>query len=300
MFTRASKTEVVEEAATREGDLAVALAHDRKFRRQVAQAVREATQDEKFKREIAVAVRRAAGTRRTRPRVGTLVLAARLAADENVRRTVSRIAADARHARMRAENKRSRRVRNWTLLATAGAGVVTAVPQARSFVMGQLSRFQIGRRPRVITDSIEVDVPVSSAYNQWTQFEEFPRFMEGVEEVRQLDDTRLHWIASVAGKRAEWDAKILEQHPDRQISWVSEDGKTTRGTVSFEQVAPSRTRIELSMSYFPEGAAELVGSAAGLDARRVRGDLERFKQLIESRGTESGAWRGDVSGGETS
>src|ERR687897_547759 len=149
-----------------------------------------------------------------------------------------------------------------------------------------------------VKESIDVDVPVSTAYNQWTQFEDFPRFMEGVESVRQLDDTRLHWTASIAGKRAEWDAKILEQEPDRQISWVSEDGKATRGTVVFEEIAPSRTRIELSMSYRAEGVRESIGSAAGLDSRRVRGDLHRFKELIEGRGTETGAWREKNAAGD--
>ncbi|MDQ3778313.1 MAG: SRPBCC family protein [Actinomycetota bacterium] len=150
---------------------------------------------------------------------------------------------------------------------------------------------------RTITEEIEVEVPVGTAYNQWTQFEEFPRFMEGVEQVQQLDDTRLHWVAKVAGKRAEWDAKILEQQPDRQISWISEDGKETRGTVAFEQRGDSRTLIRLTMSYRPEGFTEAVGSAAGLDKRRVRGDLDRFKELIENRGTETGAWRGEIARG---
>ena len=121
----------------------------------------------------------------------------------------------------------------------------------------------------------------------------------GVEHVQQLDDTRLHWVADVAGKKAEWDAKILEQHPDRQISWISEDGKKTRGTVSFEPRGDSQTLIRLSMSYQAEGMAEAVGSAAGLDALRVRGDLERFKELVENRGAETGAWRGEVSAGRT-
>jgi len=156
-----------------------------------------------------------------------------------------------------------------------------------------------GTTPRVIESSIEVAVPVSAAYNQWTQFEEFPQFMQGVEEVRQLGDTRLHWVASIGGRRAEWDAKILEQHPDRQISWISEDGKKTRGTVTFEPVGDARTRVQLSMSYQAEGIGELVGSAAGLDTRRVRSDLERFKNLIEERGTETGAWRGEISSGHT-
>jgi uncharacterized membrane protein len=123
--------------------------------------------------------------------------------------------------------------------------------------------------------------------------------MEGIDHVEQLDDTRVHWVATVAGRKAEWDAKILEQHPDRQISWISEDGKKTRGTVSFESLGPSKTRIQLSMSYKAEGPAEMLGSASGLDAKRVRGDLDRFKELIESRGAESGAWRGEVSAGTT-
>ena len=150
-----------------------------------------------------------------------------------------------------------------------------------------------------VQDSIEVDVPISTAYNQWTQFEEFPQFMDGVEEVRQLGDTRLHWVASVGGRRAEWDAKILEQHPDQQISWMSEDGKKTRGTVTFESLGENRTLVRLSLGYQAEGFVEALGSAAGFDRRRVEGDLSRFKELIESRGTESGAWREDISAGTT-
>ena len=157
--------------------------------------------------------------------------------------------------------------------------------------------FSGGTTPRVIESSIEVAVPVSAAYNQWTQFEEFPQFMDGVEEVRQLGDTRLHWVASVGGRRAEWDAKILEQHPDRQISWISEDGKKTRGTVTFESLGEKRTLVRLSLGYQAEGFVEAVGSAAGLDRRRVEGDLARFKELIEGRGTETGAWREDISAG---
>ena len=123
--------------------------------------------------------------------------------------------------------------------------------------------------------------------------------MDGVDEVRQLDDTLLHWVANIGGRRAEWDAKILEQHPDQQVSWISEDGRKTRGTVTFEPVGDSRTRVQLSMSYQAEGIGEAVGSAAGLDTRRVRSDLERFKNLIEERGSESGAWRGEISAGTT-
>ena len=150
-----------------------------------------------------------------------------------------------------------------------------------------------------IEESVEVEVPVRTAYNQWTQFEEFPRFMEGVDDVQQRDDTRLHWVATIGGRTAEWDAKILEQHPDKQISWISEDGKKTRGTVSFESLGDSKTLIRLSMSYQATGPIEQLGSAAGLDVKRVKGDLNRFKELIESRGTESGEWRGEVEAGQT-
>ena len=149
-----------------------------------------------------------------------------------------------------------------------------------------------------IIGTVDVDVPVRVAYDQWTQFEEFPLFMEGVDDVQQRDDTRLHWVATIGGRTAEWDAKILEQHPDRQISWISEDGKKTRGTVSFEAIGEGKTLIRLSMSYQAEGAIEQIGSAAGLDAKRVRGDLKRFKDLIESRGTESGEWRGEIQAGQ--
>jgi uncharacterized membrane protein len=123
--------------------------------------------------------------------------------------------------------------------------------------------------------------------------------MEGVDEVRQLDDTLLHWAATVAGKKAEWDAKIVEQKPDRRIAWQSVDGKQTSGAVTFEPAgSPSRTLVRLHMSYTPDGVTEKVGSAAGLDARRVRGDLERFRDLIEDRKVASGAWRGEIQGGE--
>ena len=148
-----------------------------------------------------------------------------------------------------------------------------------------------------VETSIVVDVPERVAYDQWTQFEEFPQFMGGVSEVKQLDDTRLHWVAKVGGKRAEWDAKILSQEPDRRISWESEDGKQTRGTVTFEEAGASKTRVRLAMTYTPEGVLEQAGSAVGLDARRIRADLQRFKEQIEAQGAETGAWRGEIEGG---
>jgi uncharacterized membrane protein len=151
---------------------------------------------------------------------------------------------------------------------------------------------------QTIEQSIEVNVPVSTAYNQWTQFEEFPRFMEGVESVTQIDDTHLHWVAEFAGKRHDWKAEISEQRPDERVAWRSIDGKTNAGVVTFHRIDDSSTRIMLQMDWEPEGAIEQAGAAAGADDRRVKGDLERFKQLIESRGQETGAWRGEVEQGD--
>jgi uncharacterized membrane protein len=145
-----------------------------------------------------------------------------------------------------------------------------------------------------IEQSIDVEVPVRTAYNQWTQFEEFPRFMEGVEEIRQLDDTHLHWRTKVAGKAKEFDAVVTEQRPDERIAWTSETGPEHGGVVTFHHVDDASTRVMVQMDYEPEGVAEKVGEALGVVNRRVKGDLLRFKELVESRGTESGAWRGEV------
>jgi uncharacterized membrane protein len=141
---------------------------------------------------------------------------------------------------------------------------------------------------------IEVNVPVRTAYNQWTQFEEFPRFMEGVKEVRQLDDTRLHWRAEIAGKEEEWDAEISEQTPDQRVAWHNTTGARNAGVVTFHYLEPSKTRVMLQMDYEPEGLLESVGSALGFVERRVEGDLKRFKEFIEARGAETGAWRGEI------
>ena len=145
-----------------------------------------------------------------------------------------------------------------------------------------------------VEKTVEVNQPVSTVYNQWTQFEDFPNFMEGVKEVRQLDDTHLHWRAEVWGKEKEWDAEITEQEPDKRISWRSVSGAPNAGTVRFEPLGTDRTRVRLTMAYEPEGGKESIGSAFGLDSRRVKGDLESFKEFIEERGAETGAWRGDV------
>lgn len=145
--------------------------------------------------------------------------------------------------------------------------------------------------------SIEVNVPVSTAYNQWTQFEDFPKFMEGVKEVRQLDDTHVHWHAEIAGKDKEWDAEITEQIPDKRIAWRSTSGTPNSGAVTFEKISGDRTRIALRMDYAPEDVVEKAGDAAGALSRRIEGDLQRFKEFVESRGQETGAWRGKVEQG---
>jgi uncharacterized membrane protein len=148
-----------------------------------------------------------------------------------------------------------------------------------------------------IDESIEVEVPVQTAYNQWTQFEDFPKFMESVEHVRQLDDKHLHWVADVGGTKAEWDAEITHQEPDRRIAWRATSGFPNTGEVTFEPVN-GRTRINVNMEFEPEGMKESAGSALGFDSRQVKKDLERFKDFIEGRGTETGAWRGEVKGGQ--
>jgi uncharacterized membrane protein len=146
-----------------------------------------------------------------------------------------------------------------------------------------------------IRQSTIVNVPVRSAYDQWTQFEEFPSFMSGVEQVQQLDDRRLHWRGKVAGKVRDWDATITEQVPDQRIAWQATSGKRNDGIVRFEPLGTDTTRVEVEMAFEPEGVAELVGSAIGLPERRVKGDLERFRELIEKRGGQpTGAWRGTV------
>ena len=145
-----------------------------------------------------------------------------------------------------------------------------------------------------IEESVEVEVPVRTAYNQWTQFEEFPRFMEGVEEVRQLNDTKVHWVAEIAGQRREWDAEITEQTPDQRIAWCATEGATNAGVVTFHRLDDGRSKVMLQLDFEPEGAVEKVGDKLGLVKTRAKGDLKRFKAFIESQGRESGAWRGEV------
>jgi uncharacterized membrane protein len=145
-----------------------------------------------------------------------------------------------------------------------------------------------------IEKSIEVECPITTVYNQWTQFEEFPRFMEGVKEVRQLDDKRLHWHAEIAGRDKEWNARITEQIPDRRIAWQSESGEYTSGAVSFGSAGPNRTRVNLELFYDPAGFIESAGDSLGVVSMRVDNDLKRFKEFIENRGAETGGWRGTI------
>ena len=151
-----------------------------------------------------------------------------------------------------------------------------------------------------VEESIEVQVPVQQAYNQWTQFEEFPRFMEGIQSVQQLDDTHVHWVAGIRGESREWTTEITEQQPDKKVAWRTIEGEVKNdGVVTFEPVAEGQTRVNVQMDVEGESTAENVaGDLLGVVKSQVRGDLERFKQLIENRGKETGAWRGKVQAGE--
>jgi uncharacterized membrane protein len=149
--------------------------------------------------------------------------------------------------------------------------------------------------PRIEKD-IVVDVPVSVAYDQWTQFESFPEFMDGVKEVVQLDEKRLRWHAGIAGKDEEWEAEITDQVPDRHIAWRSVTGAMNAGSVMFQPIGDGQTKVTLGLAYEPRDATEKVGDALGFLERRVSGDLEQFKKFIESRGAPTGAWRGEIHG----
>jgi uncharacterized membrane protein len=281
----------------------------RKVADTVAQCVDPLAKDEKLRRRVAATLAAAlAAQQQARKQTGTAGIARRLASDRRFRAQVDETVTQLQAAQKRANRVRSHRMRN-SILVVGGIGMIaTAIPSLRKAVASLIRGLRDVWAPSdradssmnddtTIDEQIEVAVPISVAYNQWTQFEEFPRFMEGVDEVRQLDDTLLHWAATVGGKHAEWDAKILEQEPDRRISWESIDGKHTRGTVSFEDAGPGRSRIRLHMSYTPEGAAERVGSAMALDNRRIRGDLERFRDLVEGLQAETGSWRGEIKHG---
>ncbi len=150
---------------------------------------------------------------------------------------------------------------------------------------------------RHVERSIEVGVPVRTAYDQWTQFEEFPRFMSGVQEVRQIADALTHWVAEIAGVRREWDAAILEQVPDEKVAWAATTGATNAGAVYFTAVGPDRTRVRLTLDYEPEGIVERIGDILDIVDRQAVADLDRFKEFIEQRGSATGGWRGTVEEG---
>ena len=145
-----------------------------------------------------------------------------------------------------------------------------------------------------IEESIDIQRPLRTVYDQWTQFTEFPQFMEGVTEVRQLDDTHLHWIAEFGGHRHEWDAVVTEQKPDQRVAWRNTDGTDNAGVVTFHRLGENETRVMVQMDFVPEGIIEKLGTAIGAPDRRVKGDLARFKELIEARESQSGGWRGEV------
>jgi ribosome-associated toxin RatA of RatAB toxin-antitoxin module len=149
-----------------------------------------------------------------------------------------------------------------------------------------------------VQESIEVDVPVSTAYNQWTQFEDFPHFMSGVDSVRQLDDTTVHFETSIAGVKRQYDAQITVQEPDQRVTWESLNEPRNAGTVWFESLGPEQTKVNVELTWEPESAMEKMGAAVGLDSRQVASDLKKFKKFIESQGSETGAWRESVHDGE--
>ncbi|MEO3747800.1 SRPBCC family protein [Plantactinospora sp. B5E13] len=145
-----------------------------------------------------------------------------------------------------------------------------------------------------VTKSVDVAVPIRTAYDQWTQFEDFPEFMEGVEEVRQLSDTMTHWKVEIGGISREFDAKITEQLPDERVAWTSTGGTRQAGVVTFHRLDENHTRVTAQMEFEPQGLTEKAGDKLGMVDRRVAGDLHRFKEFIERRGAETGAWRGQV------
>jgi uncharacterized protein YndB with AHSA1/START domain len=147
-----------------------------------------------------------------------------------------------------------------------------------------------------VEKSIVVNVPVDTVYNQWTQFEEFPHFMGGITEIRQLDDTRLQWVAEIAGVKRQWEARILEQKPNEKVAWAATEGATNAGAVYFAPAGAGQTTVRLELEYEPEGVVETIGDKLGVVERRVQADLEKFKSFIEDAGYASGAWRGTVAG----
>jgi len=186
-------------------------------------------------------------------------------------------------------------LRNTVRRRPGGLGTVAALAIGGLLLSRQVKKRRGSGASSGVEESIEVDVPLRTAYNQWTQFEDFPKFMDTVIEVRQQGDTRLHWKANVAGKVKEWDAEITEQIPEQRIAWRSTSGVTNAGVVTFHRISDSRTRVMLQMDYQPETVGERIGDALGGVKLTAKGNLKRFKDLIEGRGVETGAWRGTVT-----
>ncbi len=145
-----------------------------------------------------------------------------------------------------------------------------------------------------VTESVDVEVPIKVAYDQWTQFESFPQFMDGVQEIRQLDDTHTHWVVKIGGVTREFDATITEQHPEERVAWRADDGPNHAGVITFHRIDDNQTRVTAQMDIDPEGFVEKVADKAGILDRKVKGDMKRFKEFIEGRGSATGSWRGDV------
>jgi uncharacterized membrane protein len=198
---------------------------------------------------------------------------------------------------------------NWGLVGVADTDLVAAIFGRRTVasrvvygLVGAAAAYSVVRfalrvrtkEPVNVQDSIEVDVPLRTAYDQWTQFESFPRFMSGVQQVTQIDDTHLQWVAKIDGVVREWETEITEQKPDERVAWRSTDGTENSGVVTFHRLGEDRTLVTVQMAFEPQGAIEAIGDAMGAIRMRTRGDLQRFKAFIESRGTETGAWRGTV------
>jgi uncharacterized membrane protein len=172
---------------------------------------------------------------------------------------------------------------------------VAALAVGGMMLSKQLKKNRSSSGTSTIEESIEVNVPVRTAYNQWTQFEDFPKFMENVLEIRQLDDRHLHWRAKVGAEIKEWDAEITEQIPDKRIAWRSTGGVPNAGVVTFHKIGENRTRVMLQMDYSPDGVVEKVGDSVGAVKLTTKGNLKKFKRLVEARGVETGAWRGQVT-----
>ncbi|WP_338761788.1 SRPBCC family protein [Massilia sp. METH4] len=171
---------------------------------------------------------------------------------------------------------------------------LAAVAVGSAYLAKYLKGKAAGQDNSTAREEITVDVPVRTAYDQWTQFEEFPKFMDSVHEIRQLDDKRLHWKADVLGKPIEWDAEITEQIPDKRIAWRSTTGTPNSGVVRFEPQGASRTKIVLELTYTPTDPVEAAGDLVGAVGMQARGNLKKFKEMIEARGKETGAWRGTI------